>query len=85
MVNQLLQNFLNTVRGYVEQTYNAVRCVYSLKSGSVTFHFSSSLYGDDELDRYREETMAQAIAESHGGRIEVKGMDGKKIRFKVVL
>ncbi len=62
MVNQLLQNFLNTVRGYVEQTYNAVRCVYSLKSGSVTFHFSSSLYGDDELDRYREETMAQAIA-----------------------
>ena len=30
-------------------------------------------------------SMAQAIAESHGGRIEVKGMDGKKIRFKVVL
>ena len=60
--NQLLQSFLNTVRGYVEQTYNAVKCVYSIKSGTVTFSFSSSLYGDNELERYREETMARAIA-----------------------
>ena len=61
-VNQLLQAFLDTVRGYVEQTYNAVKCVYSIRSGTVTFTFSSSLYGDGELDRYREETMAYAIA-----------------------
>ena len=61
-VNKLLQSFLDTVRGYVEQTYNAIKCVYSIKSGSVTFSFSSSLYGDGELDRYREETMKYAIA-----------------------
>jgi len=61
-VNKLLQAFLDTVRGYVEQTYNAIKCVYSIKSGAVTFTFSSSLYGDGELERYREETMAYAIA-----------------------
>jgi len=61
-VNKLLQSFLNTVRGYVEQTYNAVKCIYSVKSGTVTFTFSSSLYEDNELDRRREETMAYAIA-----------------------
>lgn len=30
-------------------------------------------------------SMAQAIAESHGGKIEVKGVNGEKIRFKVIL
>ncbi len=30
-------------------------------------------------------SMAQAIAENHGGRIEVKSQSGKTIRFRAVL
>lgn len=30
-------------------------------------------------------SMAQAIAEAHGGRIRVKSMDGKTICFKIIL
>jgi len=60
-MNQLLAAFLNAVRGYAEQTYNAVQCAYSAKTGVVTLSFGSSLYADSELDRYREETMAYAI------------------------
>ena len=61
-VDELTQAFLHTARLYVEQTYNNIVCAYSTRSGVVSMTFSSSLYGDDELDRYREETMAQAIA-----------------------
>ena len=61
VVNQIMQVFLQTVRLYVEQTYNQVQCSYSLQSGKITLTFSSSLYGEDEISRYREATMEYAI------------------------
>ncbi len=60
-MNKLLEAFLNTVRGYVEQTYNALQCSYSTRTGSVTLSFSSSLYGESEIDRYRTATMDYAV------------------------
>lgn len=62
MVNRLLEVFLNAIRGYVEQTYNAVRCAYSVRSGTVTLSFFSSLYEDRDIDRYRAATISYAAA-----------------------
>lgn len=53
--------FLNAVRHYVEQGYNAVKCTSSVKTGSVVLTFSSSLYSDRLLDGYREATLEAAI------------------------
>lgn len=61
-IQELLNAFLNTVRLFVEQTYNEVQCSYSLRSGTVVLSFSSSLYEDELIDQYREATMAYAIA-----------------------
>lgn len=61
VVSQLMEAFLQTVRQYVEQTYNQVQCAYSLQSGKVNFAFSSSLYSENEIDRYREATIEYAI------------------------
>lgn len=61
-VEELMNAFLNTVRGFVEQTYNAVECSYSLRSGLVAVTFSSSLYAEEEIDSYREATMEYAVA-----------------------
>ena len=60
-VSQLMEVFLDTARLYVEQTYNNILCSYSVRSGRVTMTFSSSLYGDDLIDSYREATMQYAI------------------------
>ena len=60
-VSQLMEVFLDTARFYVEQTYNNILCSYSVRSGRVTMTFSSSLYGDDLIDSYREATMQYAI------------------------
>lgn len=60
-VSQLMEAFLSTARLYVEQTYNNILCSYSIRSGQVTMTFSSSLYGDDLIDSYREATMQYAI------------------------
>lgn len=61
MSNALMQAFLDTARYYVEQTYNQVKCTYSTKSGTMVLSFSCSLYDDDQIDRYRDATMAFAI------------------------
>ncbi|MDE7245494.1 MAG: S-layer homology domain-containing protein [Oscillospiraceae bacterium] len=60
-INELLEAFLYGVRGYVEQTYNALKCSYSTRAGSVTFTFSSSLYPEDEIESYRTATMDCAV------------------------
>lgn len=59
--DQLMSAFLNAVRHYVEQGYNAVKCTSSVKTGSVVLTFSSSLYSDRLLDGYREATLEAAI------------------------
>lgn len=61
LVEDLTQAFLSAARLYVEQTYNNILCSYSVRSGVVSINFSSSLYGMDEIDRYREDTMEYAI------------------------
>ncbi len=61
-MDALIRAFLEAARNYVEQTYNNVSAPYSPKSTSVTLTFSSSLYGEELVERYREETMAYALA-----------------------
>lgn len=60
-VNALTEAFLSAARLYVEQTYNNILCSYSLRSGSVTMTFSSSLYEEQMIDHYRASTMEYAI------------------------
>lgn len=57
----LMQAFLDTVRYYVEQTYNEVKCTYSTRTGAMVLFFSCSLYEEDQIDRYRGDTVAYAI------------------------
>lgn len=61
-MDALLDVFLDVARDYVEQTYNSLSAPYSPRSTSVTLTFSSSLYSDELVERYREDTMAYAIA-----------------------
>lgn len=60
-VRQLMDAFLTAMRGFIEQTYNEVQCSYSLLTGTVLLTFSSSLYGDGEIERYRAATMDCAV------------------------
>ena len=60
-VERLMNTFLNTARNYVEQTYNNIFANYSLRTGFVQLIFSSSLYEEAQIDRYRDETMEYAI------------------------
>lgn len=58
----LTQAFLDVARNYVEQTYNYVQVSYSTKSGYMSMTFASSLYPEGQVEYYREETMAYALA-----------------------
>ena len=62
--DQLMNAFLYAVRDYVEQTYNGISAIYYPypKGREVTLTFSSSLYDESQIARYREETMNFAIA-----------------------
>ena len=61
--DQLLSAFLDVVRDYVEQTYNSVTAFYYLNGDrrQVEIVFSSSLYDESQIDRFREATMEYAI------------------------
>jgi len=61
-VDELTQAFLHTARLYVEQTYNNIVCAYSTRSGVVSMTFSSSLYGDELLEDYRQATADYAAS-----------------------
>lgn len=61
-LTQLMDAFLTAIRRYPEQTYNKISLSYSTISGKVTVRFSSSLYGEEMIPLYREDTLAEAIA-----------------------
>ena len=61
-VTDLMNAYLNTVRTYIEQGYNAVTCNYSTSSGAVTFRFYSSLFSSNFFSTAREKTLEAAIA-----------------------
>ena len=62
VVTELMNDYLATVRTYIEQGYNAVTCSYSTVSGTVTFRFYSSLFSDELFASARQETLEAAIA-----------------------
>jgi len=59
--SDLTQSFLTAVRNYVEQTYNSVNISYIARSGMMKVSFASSLYGESEVESYREKTMDYAL------------------------
>ena len=61
LAEEVMAAFLDGVRSYAEQGYNAVQCSYSVQSGSLVLTFFSSLYEDRMIDVYREATMEAAI------------------------
>lgn len=61
-MDALVDAFLTAAREYVEQTYNSLSAPYSPRSTAVTLTFSSSLYQDALVERYREATMDYALA-----------------------
>lgn len=60
--DELTEAFLNAARNYVEQTYNYVQVSYSTRTGVMTMTFGSSLYPENQIDYYRDETMAYALS-----------------------
>ena len=61
-VSGLMSRYLNTVRTYIEQSYNAVDCTYSTGTGRVTLRFSCSVIPQGEFPAAREAALAKAIA-----------------------
>ena len=61
-VSALMSRYLNTVRTYIEQGYNAVDCTYSASTGRVTLRFSCSVIPAAKLPAARETTLSKAIA-----------------------
>lgn len=60
-VSRLMQQYLDQIRQYVEQGYNAVSCNYSAVTGEVTFRFYSSIFSDQIFASARQETLQRAI------------------------
>ena len=61
LAEEVMSAFLDGVRSYAEQGYNAVRCSYSLASGSLILTFACSLYDERMIDAYRAATMEAAV------------------------
>lgn len=61
LAESIMAAFLDGVRSYAEQGYNAVQCSYSITSGSLALTFSCSLYDERMIDIYREAAMEAAI------------------------
>ena len=60
-VNLLMQQYLNQIRQYIEQGYNAVSCTYSADTGEVTLRFYSSIFSDQLFSSARRETLQRAV------------------------
>lgn len=60
-LRKLMNAFLTAVRRYPEQTYNKILVSYSTVNGRVTIRFSSSLYEDDLIESYRQNTLSKAL------------------------
>ena len=61
-VTELMNQYLTTMRRYLEQSYNAVNCTYSASTGRVTLRFYSSIFSDALLPSARSTTLDRAIA-----------------------
>lgn len=60
-VRAIMAAFLDGMRCYPEQTYNQIHVNYSLTDGRITIRFSSSLYRENALEYYREQTFDLAL------------------------
>ena len=60
-VSRLMQQYLNQIRQYVEQGYNAVSCSYGERTGDVILRFYSSIFSDQIFSSARRETLQRAI------------------------
>lgn len=60
-VRAIMGAFLDGVRCYPEQTYNQIYVNYNLRDGRIVIRFSSSLYRENALEYYREQTIALAL------------------------
>ena len=61
-MDQLMQAYLDGVRRYIEQGYNAVRCTYNPATGQITLTFSSSIFASPALfASARADTLSAAI------------------------
>lgn len=60
-VSLLMQQYLEQIRQYIEQGYNAVSCTYSADTGEVTLRFYSSIFSDQILPSARRETLQRAV------------------------
>ena len=61
VLREIMNSFLSAVRLYPEQTYNKIHVSYSTVNGKVTIRFSSSLYEENMIDAYRENTLTKAL------------------------
>ena len=61
-IKALMDNYLTSIRHYLEQGYNAVNCTYSASTGRVTLRFYSSIFSDTLLSSARSDTLQSAIA-----------------------
>ena len=61
-VKRLMDNYLSSIRHYLEQGYNAVNCTYSATTGRVTLRFYSSIFSDTLLSSARSDTLQSAVA-----------------------
>ncbi len=60
-VSSLARSFVECIKEYCEQMYNAVSVEASSQSGTITFKFSATACEGETLARYREQTMAEAL------------------------
>ena len=60
-VSLLMQQYLNQIRQYIEQGYNAVSCTYTAETGAVTLRFYSSIFSDQLFASARRETLQRAV------------------------
>jgi len=56
-----MTNYLQSIRHYIEQSYNAVSCSYSAGTGRVALRFYSSIFSDALLSSARTQTLEAAI------------------------
>ena len=60
-VTTLMNRYLNAIRHYIEQGYNAVSCSYSAATGRISLRFYSSIFSDELFITARSKTLDEAI------------------------
>ena len=62
LVNRLMETSLASVKTQCEQMYNTVSCTYDMSKGTVALTFSAAGQSARQLEQYRTDAMAKAIA-----------------------